>query len=336
MHAEDSAAPVAVETRPSVAESDLPVIPPDPAEQVDFELSALSFGPCRPIDADHEEPFVVGHGVEGWSEGEPLWVMTNAGGAVRAAAGKRFEYCGWGILKSSEMTGSADIEETCVPAWTLVTAAPVRCEEPLRNSLPERLVERPGPEPNLLFAVHRRHRPPTLVPMSFEVRVHAVCQDPDKDFDEPGAKIPVEDAAAPIDRRFAQQVSQFDRQHWRAIRVSSTGASEPPLHVVHTAEARNMVKRSQWFVFREHADGSVTSLVAKADRVWHDSPMARERHCGLPYIVPFPVLSFMHAGKLHWVTGMESEKIEARVWEVGDERLRHVHTLPVALYAPKG
>ena len=326
--------PVA-KVEPTAVESKGPVIPPDPPEQVEFDFKALSFGPCRPDDGEHKEPFVVGHGVEGWKEGEALWAMTNAGGAVRAAAGKRFEYCGPGILQPSDTKGSSEAEETCVPAMTLVTAEPLRCDEPLRSGLPEHLVPDAGPGPNFVFAVPRRHRAPTLVAMNFEVRVHAVCQDPDKDFDEPGAMIPVEDAAAAIDRSFARQIAKFDKLRWRAIRVGTAGANEAPLHVVHTAEGRSKLKQSQWFVFREQADGSVTSLVAKSDRVWHDSQMVRDHFCGLPYSVPFPALAFMHGGKLHWVTGRDFEKVEARVWEVGETSLRHVHTLPVALYAPK-
>lgn len=143
-------------------------------------------------------------------------------------------------------------------------------------------------------------------------------------------------AAAPIDRRFAQQIPKLDKQRWRAIRVTSADSTQPTLHVLHTAEARNRVKQSQWSLFREHTDGTVTSLVASADRIWHDSPMVRERNCGLPSFVPFPLLAFLHAGKLYWLTGVETETIVARVWEVGSERLRGVHTLPVALYAPKG
>jgi hypothetical protein len=327
--------PVATKVEASEVENKGPVIPPDPSEQVDFDLKALSFGPCHPQDGEHEEPFVVGHGVEGWKEGEALWAMTNAGGAVRAAAGKRFEYCGLGISQPSAPNGSADTKETCVPAMTIVTAEPLRCDEPLRTGLPGNLVADAGPGPNFVFAAPRRHRAPTLVSLAFEVRVYAVCQDPDKDFDEPGAMIPVADAAAAIDRNFAKQIPKLDKLRWRAIRVSAAGSNEAPLHVVHTAEARSKAKQSQWFVFREQADGNVTSLAAKSDRVWHDSPMVRDHFCGLPYSVPFPALAFMHGGKLHWVTGRDSEKIEARVWEVGEAGLRHVHTLPVALYAPK-
>jgi hypothetical protein len=317
----------AVEPAPVAVAS---VVPADPAEQVPFEPSALAFGRCRQDDAD-EGPFVVGGAAESWGEGEPLWVMTNGGGLVRAAAGKSFEYCGAGIAQSSAAKSD---EETCVKAVTLVTEGPLRCDEPLGNGAAKPYTVDPGPPLDFVFAFHRRHTPPTAVRMNFAVRVHAVCQDPEKDFDEPGAMIPVADPPAPIDAQFERQIAGLGKQRWRAVRVEfETG--EAPLHVLHAAEHGRKVKAARWSVLREPADGSATELVAKADRSWPDSFLLRDHQCGLPFSLPLPALAFTHGQKLHWVTVEDAEaKIVARVWEVG-ESLRRVMVLPVALSSPK-
>ncbi|WP_434420994.1 hypothetical protein [Nannocystis pusilla] len=321
----------AVEPAPVAA---APVVPADPAEQVAFEPSALAFGRCRQDDAE-AGPFVVGRVAESWGEGEPLWVMTNAGGLVRAAAGKSFEYCGTGIAEPGATKSSAG-EETCVKAVTLVTEAPLRCDEPLGNGAAKPYTVDPGPPLDFVFAFHRRHTPPTPVRMSFAMRVHAVCQDPEKDFDEPGAMIPVADPPAPIDAQFARQIAGLGKQRWRAVRVDfDKDSKEAPLHVLQAAEHGRKVKAARWSVLREQADGSATELVAKADRSWPDSFLLRDHQCGLPFSLPLPALAFRHGQKLHWVTVEDAEaKIVARVWEVG-ESLRRVTVLPVALSSPK-
>lgn len=311
-----------------------PLVPADPAEQVGFEPAALAFGRCRQGEAD-EGPFVVGGAAESWGEGEPLWVMTNAGGLVRAAAGKSFEYCGPGIVESSAAKSGED-EEACVKAVTLVTEAPLRCDEPLGNGAAKPYTVDPGPPLDFVFAFHRRHTPPTPVRMSFAVRVHAVCQDPEKDFDEPGAMIPVADPKAPIDAQFEKQIAGLGKQRWRAVRVDfDKEANEAPLHVLHAAEHGRKVKAARWSVLREQADGPATELVAKADRSWPDSFLLRDHQCGLPFSLPLPALAFTHGQKLHWVTVEDADaKIVARVWEVG-QSLRRVTVLPVALSSPK-
>ncbi|MCY1010888.1 hypothetical protein OV079_36050 [Nannocystis pusilla] len=312
-----------------------PLVPADPAEQVGFEPAALAFGRCRQGEAE-EGPFVVGGAAESWGEGEPLWVMTNAGGLVRAAAGKSFEYCGPGIVESSAAKSDED-EETCVKAVTLVTEAPLRCDESLGNGAAKPYTVDPGPPLDFVFAFHRRHTPPTPVRMSFAVRVHAVCQDPEKDFDEPGAMISVADPKAPIDAQFEKQIAGLGKQRWRAVRVDfdKNDANEAPLHVLHAAEHGRKVKAARWSVLREQADGPATELVAKADRSWPDSFLLRDHQCGLPFSLPLPVLALTHGQKLHWVTVEDAEaKIVARVWEVG-ESLRRVTVLPVALSSPK-
>ncbi|MFY0536882.1 hypothetical protein [Nannocystis pusilla] len=311
------------------------IVPADPAEQVGFEPSALAFGRCRQDDAE-EGPFVVGSAVESWGEGEALWVMTNAGGLVRAAAGKSFEYCGPGIAQTSAAS-SSEGEETCVKAVTLVTEAPLRCDEPLGNGAAKPYTVDPGPPLDFVFAFHRRYTPPTPVRMSFAVRVHAVCQDPAKDFDEPGAMIPVADPPAPIDAQSEKQIAGLGKQRWRAVRVDfdKNEANEAPLHVLHAVEHGRKLKAARWSVLREQADGPATELAAKADRSWPDSFLLRDHQCGLPFSLPLPALAFTLGQKLHWVTVEDAKaKIVARVWEVG-ESLRRVTVLPVALSSPK-
>ncbi|WAS94192.1 hypothetical protein [Nannocystis punicea] len=323
-----SAAPVAVEPTPDAPAAS--VIPADPSEQVDFEPSALAFGRCRSDEADGG-PFVVGRDAESWREGEPLWVMTNAGGAVRGAAGKQFEYCGPGLTQPTA-TGSS--EETCVKAVAVVTEGPLRCDESPGNGAARPFTSEPGPQLDYVFAFHRRHRPPTPVRMNFAMRVHAVCQDPAKDFDEPGAMIPVRDGPSPIDKFFEKEIAGLDKRSWRAVRVELEGSNEP-LHVLHAAEHQRKAKVAQWSVLREKADGSASELVAKADRSWPDSFLLRDHQCGLPFSPPLPALAFMHGQKLHWVTVEDvNAKAIARVWEVGDQ-LRRVAVLPVALSSPK-
>lgn len=321
----------AVEPAPAVA---APLVPADPAEQVGFDLSALAFGRCRQGEAE-EGPFVVGSAAESWGEGEPLWVMTNAGGLVRAAAGKSFEYCGAGIAQPTAAK-SGEGEETCVKAVTLVTEAPLRCDEPLGNGAAKPYTVEPGPPLDFVFAFHRRHTPPTPARMSFAVRVHALCQDPEKDFDEPGAMIPVADPPAPIDAQFARQIAGLGKQRWRAVRVEfEKDANQAPLHVLHAAEHGRKVKAARWSVLREQADGSATELVAKADRSWPDSFLLRDHQCGLPFSLPLPALAFTHGQRLYWVTFEDADaKIVARVWEVG-ESLRRAMVLPVTLSSPK-
>ncbi|WP_272091039.1 hypothetical protein [Nannocystis bainbridge] len=324
--------PTAVASEPEVAV--VPArVPADPAELVEFDLSKLAFGRCRQDQPD-EGPFVVGPEVEGWREGEPLWVMTNAGGAVRAAAGKSFEYCGAG-LSAPEAVTSDESEETCVKAVAIVTEAPLRCDEALGAGAAAKYMVDGGPPLDFVFAFHRRHRPPTPVAMQFEVRVDAVCQDPDKDFDEPGAMIPVTDAAAPIDRSlFDKQIAALRKRRWRAVRVTLADGSEP-LHVLHAVEHGRSVKSAQLSVVRELADGSGQALVARADRAWPDSFLLRDHQCGLPFSLPLPALAFMHADRLHWVTVEDvNAKIVGRVWEVG-ATLRRVAVLPIALTSPK-
>lgn len=63
---------------------------PRASAPIDFDPSAVVLSSCGAFGSDYDDPegpFVVGPEVAQWAEGEPLRVMTNAGGVVEAVAG---------------------------------------------------------------------------------------------------------------------------------------------------------------------------------------------------------------------------------------------------------
>ena len=190
--------PTSAPLDPVAAPPETIAAPPPPPEAIeaaprarapiDFDPSAVVLGSCGAFGSDYDDPggpFVVGPEVARWAEGEPLRVMTNAGGVVEAVAGRRLDRCG-DESPRDEAPGAAEggREESegeggpgCVPAVAIVTDASLVCDPILPSGIPEGLSlgdhER---ERGLLFALPRHVRPPRVIPMRFEVRVEGVCR----------------------------------------------------------------------------------------------------------------------------------------------------------------
>lgn len=340
-----AARPPSVTPSPSVLADDADeaarprVIPPDPDDQVDFDPSALSFGGCHEYAStgagvEHPSgPIIIGSEVAAWDEGAPLWVMTNAGGVVRAAVGRHLESCGF-VIADEPPDGGDDEGVPCVPAVGIVTASPLRCESMIPGPLPEHISGGDGSIPlPYLLAFPRRYRPPATVRMRFDVRVHAVCQHVGMDYDEPGALFEVASPAASIDRHLAAAISGLRRLSWRHLRVVYLESELSPHHVIQAVEHEPRVRRAQWAVLGD--DDPWKDRVAAEDRHWPDTYMNREPDCGLPVGTPVPALSFMHEGSLHWLTVEDrGDLIAARLWRVGP-RLRRIRSFPSALDRPR-
>ncbi|WAS95801.1 hypothetical protein [Nannocystis punicea] len=337
-----AAPPKAIAPPPRPSEAIEPA--PEVRVSIDFDPSAVLLGSCGEFASDYDDhrgPFVVGPGVVPWAEGEPLWIMTNAGGVVEAVAGRRLDRCGDEVppeeaavvAKGEREDGEDGDGDPCVPAVAIVTAKPLVCDPILPSGIPAPLsLGDHDRERGFLFALPRHVRSPSVIAMRFEVRVEGLCWQMDPDNGAHRGKIPLTAAPAPMDRHFTRRVPSSKARRWRALTVHYGAPEHPPVHVYYSVDRRLPHRQAQWDVFAGDPEGSPTSWVRTADRRVFDSPFVRERNCGIPYSNPSPVLAFVHDGRLHWITVDESSTIEARIWRFDEEALTPVRAIPGKLY----
>ncbi|MCA9716274.1 MAG: hypothetical protein KC468_16455 [Myxococcales bacterium] len=328
-------APAAVASEPAPAPSPAPA-DVDPPITRPFTVDALMLGVCAlgsrvTYEYEPEGPIVFrdGDAPAPFREGEPLWVITAGGGLERARVKRAFRYCPLGDADQWEPEERAELladrgwsEFRCWPAAELEATAALRCEVPLRYSeaLASSALE-PAPALDHFLALPRDMSPPTVVPMTASLSVHgARCQDPDKDFDEPGAFSRRSDPETPVSR-VAREQHGFDDRWARQIIHYDLAERTERLHVVQAARIPTRKRtpnprRDLFLVERAGAFEQVWPRAAKGHR--GAGQLLRDHFCGLPFFAPLPMVAIASPeGDGLLLLVVEDDGAKAALWSFG-------------------
>ncbi len=313
---------------------------PDPAITRSFSLDAAMVGVCRMgvralnTDKTIEGPVVFrDRGAASFQEGEPLWVVTSGGGLERARVKQAFEHCPVGDPRDwDDEEELAEVlkergwsELRCWPAAELISTKPLQCSVPLSRTPQFKIMFETEIELSHFVAFPRDMTPPRVVntPRSMGL-YNAVCQDEEKDYDEPGAMIPLSDPETAVSRYARSKHGLGARWAHRIVSYELEGDGAR-LHVIHAADKKstrsNTARRDLVLVERE---GSFLQVWPRANKRYRGAgDHMRDHFCELPYWAPQVnvVISPPDDERSLLLLLSENDGLESGLWSLGKKSL---------------
>ncbi len=328
-------------SQPALEEPDVArlVEDPDPAITRSFSLDAAMVGVCRmgvrgsyAVEEDPKGPVVFrDEGAKPFVQGEPLWVVTAGGGLERARVKRAFRHCPMGDGSGLEEDDRAEIlkqrgwsELRCWPAAELIAAKPLQCSVPLSRTPQFKIMFEAEIELSHFVAFPRDMTPPRVVSTPRSMGLYnAVCQDEEKDYDEPGAMIPLSDPETSVSRYARSKYGLSARWAHRVVSYELEGDGAR-LHVIHAADKKakrsNTARRDLVLVEREGAFQQVWPRANKRYRGAGD--LMRDHFCDLPYWAPQVNVIISPPDKSSLLLLIsENDGLESGLWALGKKSL---------------